>query len=240
MSEYNRPNAAYAYGSGMTLNQYIRKVFVLMAAGLGITTAVALFGFFSFMNQGIVYKLLVGSPMIAIILLVAELGCAIAMSAGITRFSTGTCTGLFMAYSVLTGLTFSFLPMTYGISNVFTAFLFAAVLFVCCAVIGYTTNVDLTKFTGLLFGALLALVIMTVVSMFVPMLRNSLFIGYAGLLIFLALTAFDMQKIKHFYYGTGDGDTIRANLAVYSAFQLYLDFINIFLYILRILGNRRD
>lgn len=239
MSEYNRPNA-YAYTSGITLNEYIRKIFALMAGGLGITTVIAALGYFSFASGGIVYKLLVSMPFIAIILLLAEIGCAIAMSAGITRFSTGTCTALFFVYSALTGITFSVLPMSYGISTVFTAFLFAAVLFVCCAVIGYTTNVDLTKFSGLLMGALLALVIMTVISMFVPALRNSLFIGYAGLLIFLALTAFDMQKIKKFYYGTGEGDTIRANLAVYSAFQLYLDFINIFLYVLRILGNRKN
>lgn len=240
MSEYNRPNTAYAYGSGITLNQYVRKVFAIMAAGLAITTAVAAFGFFSFMNQGIFYKLLAGSSFLPLILLFAQFGVAIAMSAGISRFSTGTCTGLFLAYSALTGVTFSILPMAYGLSTVFSAFLFAAVLFVCCAIIGYTTNVDLTKFSGLLMGALLALIIMTVISMFVPVLRNSLIFGYVGLFIFLGLTAFDMQKIKHFYYGTAEGDTIRSNLAVYSAFQLYLDFINMFLYILRILGNRRD
>ena len=240
MSEYNRPGTAYTYESGATLNQYIRKVFALMAGGLAITTAIAAFGFFSFANGGIVYQILAAGRFLPIVLVLVQFGVAIAMSAGISRFSTGTCTALFFIYSAITGMTFSILPMVYGISTVFTAFLFAAVLFVCCAVIGYTTNVDLTKFSGLLMGALLALVIMTVISMFVPVLRNSLFIGYAGLLIFLALTAYDMQKIKHFYYGTAEGDTIRANLAVYSAFQLYLDFINIFLYILRILGNRRD
>ncbi len=241
MSEFNRPNAAYAYESGMTLNEYIRKVFLLMTGGLAVTTAVAAFGFISFVNQGIVYQLLAGIPFLSIVLLVAQLGIAIALGAGISRFSTGTCTGLFFGYSALTGLTFSILPMAYGISNVFVAFLFAAVLFACCAVIGYTTHVDLTRFTGLLFGGLLALVIMSVLSIFIPVLRNSLFIGYAGLLLFLVLTAFDMQKIRSFYYGTADGDSIRSNLAVYSAFQLYLDFINIFLYVLRILGNsRRD
>lgn len=240
MSEYNRPGTAYTYESGVTLNQYIRKVFALMAGGLAITTVIAALGFFSFANGGIVYNILSVGRFLPIILVLVQFGLAIALSAGISRFSTGTCTALFFVYSAITGLTFSILPMVYGISTVFTAFLFAAVLFVCCAVIGYTTNVDLTKFSGLLMGALLALVIMTVISMFVPVLRNSLFIGYAGLLIFLALTAYDMQKIKQFYYGTAEGDTIRANLAVYSAFQLYLDFINIFLYILRILGNRRD
>ena len=240
MSEFNRPGAAYTYGDGTTLNAYVRKVFTLMGIGLGLTAAVAFFGYTSLMSGGIVYKLFTSSSIFTWILVLAELGIAFAMSMGINRFSTGTCTGLFMAYSVLTGLTFSFLPLEFGVATVFSAFLFAAVLFVCCAIIGYTTNVDLTKFTGLLFGALLALVITTVISLFVPALRDSLFISYAGLLIFLALTAFDMQKIKQFYYGTGADGTIRSNLAVYSAFQLYLDFINIFIYILRIMGRRRD
>ena len=238
MSEFNRPNTAYAYGSGTTMKQYVRKVFLLMSGALAITAGTAALGYFSFMGQGIVYKTLVSFPFVAWLFLIAELGVAFAMSAGITRFSTGTCRILFFVYSFLTGLTFSFLPMAYGITTLFTAFLFAASLFVCCAIIGMTTNTDLTKFRGLLMGALLALVLMSVLSIFIPVLRNNLLLGYAGLFVFLGLTAYDMQKIKSFYYGTADGETIRANLAVYGAFQLYLDFINIFLRILSILGNR--
>jgi FtsH-binding integral membrane protein len=240
MSEFNRPGAAYTYSDGTALNAYVRKVFALMGIGLGVTAAVAFFGYMSLVSGGIVAKLFLSSSAFTWILVLAELGIAFALSLGISRFSTGTCTGLFMAYSVLTGLTFSFLPLEFGVSTVFSAFLFAAVLFICCTVIGYTTNVDLTKFSGLMMGALLALVVTTVISIFVPVLRNSLFISYAGLLIFLAITAFDMQKIKSFYYGTGTDGTIRSNLAVYSAFQLYLDFINIFIYILRIMGRNRD
>lgn len=240
MSEFNRPGAAYTYESGTTLNAYVRKVFAIMASGVGVTALVAFLGYLSFSSGGFAYQLLVSFPFVSWILLIAELGIAIAMSAGITRFSTGTCTALFFVYSALTGVTFSFLPAAYGISTIFTAFLFAAVLFACCAIIGYTTNVDLTRFGGLLMGGLLALVIMTVISLFIPALRNSLFIGYIGLGLFLAITAFDMQRIKQFYYGTGTDGTMRSNLAVYAAFQLYLDFINIFLKVLQILGNRRD
>ena len=239
MSEYNRPDA-YAYESGTSLNAYVRKVFAIMGLGLGVTSLVAFLSYLSLMNGGIVYKIFTGSSLIAIILLVAQLGVAIALSAGLTRFSTGTCTALFFAYSALTGVTFSFLPLQFGVGTVFTAFLFAAVLFGCCAIIGYTTSVDLTKFSGLFMGGLLALILMSVISMFVPALRDSLIFGYLGLALFLGITAFDMQKIKQFYYGSGVDGTIRSNLAVYSAFQLYLDFINIFLYVLRILGNRRD
>jgi FtsH-binding integral membrane protein len=112
------------------------------------------------------------------------------------------------------------------------------VLFISCAIIGHTTSVDLSRFTGLLFGALLAVVIVSVLGIFIPALRGSLLIGYAGLIVFLGLTAFDMQKIKQYYYVPDE--KIKGNLAVYSAFQLYLDFINILLYILRILGNSKS
>ena len=236
MSEYNSQSQVY-YESGESLRTYITKVFTTMTIGLLITTLVAFDGYLSLMRGGIFLQVLSSAPWIVYVLLFAELGVAIAMSMGITKFSPMTCRILFFVYSALTGLTFSTLPLAYGVTTVFTAFLFAAVLFACCAVIGHTTNVDLTQFRGLLMGALLALVLVSVISLFVPVLRESMWIGYLGLAVFLGLTAFDMQKIKQFYYGTGEG-TIRESLAVYGAFQLYLDFINMFLYILRILGSR--
>jgi FtsH-binding integral membrane protein len=236
MSEYNSQSQVY-YESGESLRTYITKVFTTMTIGLLITTLVAFDGYLSLMRGGIFLQVLSSAPWIVYVLLFAELGVAIAMSMGITKFSPMTCRILFFVYSALTGLTFSTLPLAYGVTTVFTAFLFAAVLFACCAVIGHTTNVDLTQFRGLLMGALLALVLVSVISLFVPVLRESMWIGYLGLAVFLGLTAFDMQKIKQFYYGTGEG-TIRESLAVYAAFQLYLDFINMFLYILRILGSR--
>ena len=239
MSEYNRPDALYS-ADGQSLQKYVAKIFGLMGIGLAITTVVAVLCYFSLISGGLVYQLLSTSTMFTLILLAAQFGLVIALTAGLTRFSTGTCYALFFGYAALTGVTFGFLPIQFGMATVFSAFLFAAVLFGCCAVIGFTTNVDLTKFRGLLMGGLLALIITTIISLFVPVLRDSLFIGYAGLLLFLALTAFDMQKIKAFYYGTGVDGTVRSNLAVYGALQLYLDFINIFLYVLRIRGRNRD
>ena len=235
MSEFNRPESYYSAGQTDTLNSYITKVFTIMGLGLFVTAAVAFAGFM-FSEQMI--RFLAGNSFLVILMLVAEFGVAIALSAGLTKFSTGVCRILFLAYAALTGFTFSFVLMAYDMNTIFVAFLFSAVLFVSCAIIGHTTKVDLTKFSGLLFGALLALVIMTVISIFVPVLRNNILFGYLGLFIFLVYTAFDMQKIKKYYYNVGEG-TIKENLAIYGAFQLYLDFINIFIYILRILGNRR-
>lgn len=237
MSEFNR-SESYIRESEGSLNAYIAKVFTIMGAGLGITTVIAYLSYLSFMSGGFVYRMLVTtSPIVFFALFFVEIGIAIAMGRGITRFSTGTCRLLFFVYSAITGITFGILPIGYGVDTLFVAFLFAAVLFACCAIIGYTTNIDLTRFQGLLFAGLITVVVLSVLSMFVPVLRDSLLIGYLGLVVFLGLTAYDMQKIKYFYYNGVEG-TVKENLAVYAAFELYLDFINIFLYILRILGSR--
>ena len=105
--------------------------------------------------------------------------------------------------------------------------------------IGHVTNVDLTKYQGILLGGLFALIIASVVSIFIPALRDNLLIAYLGLFIFMIYTAFDIQRIKQFYYMTADGTDQRDKLAIYGALQLYLDFVNMFLYLLRILGRRR-
>ena len=237
MSEFNRTNS-YVNESGDTLQAYITKVFLLMGIGLGITALVAFLSYMSLVSGGFVAQLL-ANPFTLILLIVAELGIAVAMSAGITRFSTGLCRVLFFAYSALTGITFGVLPMVYGIDTMFVAFIFATVLFVSCAVIGYTTKVDLTRFSGILMAGLIAVVVLSLLSIFIPVLRNNLIIGYLGLLVFLGLTAFDMQRIKSFYYNGIEGE-MKENLAVFGAFELYLDFINILLRVLQILGSRNN
>ena len=238
MSEFNQSNI-YERDETSGLKAYITKVFTIMGGGLALTGFVAWQGYKSLMlGRGFIANLFYGFPQIAWILLIAEFGIVIGLSAGLRKMSTGLATGLFLAYALITGLTFSYIPFLYGIHTVFTAFVYAAVLFVSCAIIGHTTSVDLSRFTGLLFGALLAVVIVSVLGIFIPALRGSLLIGYAGLIVFLGLTAFDMQKIKQYYYVPDE--KIKGNLAVYSAFQLYLDFINILLYILRILGNSKS
>ncbi len=237
MSEFNRPENMYAE-SGISINAYITRVFTIMGLGVALTAAVAFLGYNSLMNGGILASIFFGNAFMIFVPLIVQLGIAIAMGTGLTKFNTTTLYVLFFVYSAITGITFSVLPAAYGIDTLGTAFLFAAVLFVSCAIIGHTTSVDLSRFTGLLFGALLAVVIVSVLGIFIPALRGSLLIGYAGLIVFLGLTAFDMQKIKQYYYVPDE--KIKGNLAVYSAFQLYLDFINILLYILRILGNSKS
>lgn len=236
MSEFNRESV---YSAGTTLQQYITKVFTIMGIGVGITGLVAWFGYMNLINGGWLYDILVSSyTFFMLIVCAAQIGIAVAMGRGLTTMKTSTAKTLFFVYSALTGLTCSVLPLAFGISTVFTAFAFAAVMFGSCAVIGHFTNVDLSKFSGLMIGGLFAMVIASVLSMFIPALQGTLVISYIGIILFMALTAWDMQKIKNYYYSTMHDGTLSGNLAIYSAFQLYLDFINLFLYILRILGNR--
>ena len=113
-------------------------------------------------------------------------------------------------------------------------------LFGSCAVIGATTHRDLSQFSTLLMGGLITLVIASIASIFIPALRDSLFLSYLGVIIFLGLTAWDMQRIKSMYYSVGGYGQLADNLAIYGAFELYLDFINIFLYVLRIFGRNSN
>ena len=242
MSEFNQ-SQTYVNEAGTTLNAYITKVFTMMGIAVLITAAVAFAGYMSLINGGLLYNAYMSGAISIgyIVCMIAQFGVCIFLSLRITKMETRTATILLYAYAALTGVTFSVLPMAFDIATVFTAFAFAAVMFFCCAVIGHTTSVDLTKFSGLLVGGLIALVVATVASIFIPALRDSLAISYIGVLLFLVITAWDMQKIKQFYYGTQGGiGTLGGNLAVYGAFQLYLDFINLFLRILRILGSRSN
>lgn len=242
MSEFNQ-SQTYVNEAGITLNAYITKVFTMMGIAVLITAAVAFGGYMSLVNGGFLMNMYLsgGISILYLVAAIAQFGICIFLSMKITSMQTKTATILLYAYAAMTGVTFAVLPLAFDVATVFSAFAFAAVMFFSCAVIGHTTNVDLTKFSGLLIGGLIALVLASVLSLFIPALRDSLVISYIGVILFLFLTAWDMQKIKQFYYGTQGGvGTLGGNLAVYGAFQLYLDFINIFLQVLRILGSRSN
>lgn len=242
MSEFNQ-SQTYVNEAGTTLNAYITKVFTMMGIAVLITAVVAFAGYMSLVSGGFMMQAYMSGAMSIgyIVCLIAQFGICIFLSMRITKMETKTAQILLYAYAAVTGITFAVLPLAFDVATVFSAFAFAAVMFFCCAIIGHTTSVDLTKFSGLLIGALIALVVATLLSFFIPVLRDSLIISYIGVILFLVITAWDMQKIKQFYYGTQGGiGTIGGNLAVYGAFQLYLDFINLFLRILRILGSRSN
>lgn len=234
MSEFNRENV---YSASDGFQRYMTKVFSTMGIGLAITALIAYAGYVNLMNGGFMMKFAL-SGFSNIIMLFVQLGICIALGRGLQTMDPAQSKILFFVYSAVTGLTFSVLPLAFGVATVFTAFAFAAVMFFSTAIIGHFTNVDLTKFSGILMGGLLSLVLVSILGMFIPSIGNSLFISYAGIVIFMGLTAWDTQKLKAYYYQAQGSDILTANLAVYGAFQLYLDFINIFLYVLRIVGSR--
>ena len=219
MSEFDRNNVYGAYDEQAGLKAYITKVFTHMGIGLTITAAVAYLFYHSLVTRGTLARIVFYSEsalFIQIGLLISQFVLVISLNAAITRLSKGACNALFLTYAALSGVTFGVIPLAYGVGVVFQAFVFAAILFISCA-----------------------LVIASIVSIFIPALRNNLLIAYLGLFIFMIYTAFDIQRIKQFYYMTADGTDQRDKLAIYGALQLYLDFVNMFLYLLRILGRRR-
>ena len=238
MSEFNT-NTYYQDESVDGLKSYVNGVFVKMGIAMLITTLVAFAGYYSLDTGGFMYNMLFNGTysIVSLILVFVQLGLCIALSAKVQTMNPSTAKLLFYIYAAVTGFTFSVLPLSFGLTTVFSAFAFAAVMFFACAIIGHTTNVDLSKFSGLLMGGLIALVIAGIASIFIPGIDIA--VSFVGVILFLFLTAWDMQKIKQYYYGTNGGyGQFAENLSTMGAFQLYLDFINLFLYVLRILGSR--
>lgn len=178
------------------------------------------------------------TPGLVIGVIVAQLGLVLVLSLGINRMSPAVATVLFFVYAALVGVTFAFVFELYTAQSIFTTFLIASAMFAVLAFLGATTQRDLTSLGTILFAALIALIIATVVNIFVASSALYWVTTYAGVLIFAGLTAYDMQKLKRYGEGTQGGeDSERA--AVVGALALYLDFINLFLFLLRIFGTRR-
>ena len=146
---------------------------------------------------------------------------------------------MFIVYSVINGVLLSFIFLAYTMSSISTVFFITAGTFGVMALIGYTTKTDLSKLGSILFMALIGLIIATVVNMFVHSSGLQLIISYVGVLIFVGLTAYDTQKIKQMLNEQSSADESAQKLALLGALSLYLDFVNLFIHLLRILGDRR-
>lgn len=169
------------------------------------------------------------------ILLIVELGLAIFLSARIHKMSPTTARICYLLYTFFTGLTFSSIFIVYKIESIMLVFLVTAILFLIFAIIGKTTKVDLTKISTILLMALLGIIIWTIINIFLQNSTFDMILSGISVLIFLGFIAYDIQKIKRL-----DGWVNEENLAVIGAFELYLDFINIFLDLLNLFGNSKD
>lgn len=170
----------------------------------------------------------------------APIGFVLLMSFGINRLSFPVLTGLFLVYSVIMGMSLSFIFIVYKLGSIFSIFGVAAAMFGVMAIAGYTTKTDLTKMGSLLFMALIGILIASLVNFFMHSSGLSYIISFVAVIVFTGLTAYDVQKLKEIGANTEAGTEATAKLSILGALTLYLDFINLFLALLRLFGSRRD
>lgn len=214
----------------------MRKVYLWMTLALVITGFTA-FGIAS--NPGIAYAI-VTNRLLFWGLVIAEFGLVIGISGAINKLSAVTATLLFVLYSIVNGATLSVIFMAYTMSSIASVFFITAGLFGVMAFIGYTTKTDLTSIGKILFMALIGIILATIVNLFVGSSMLNMIVSYVGVVIFTGLTAYDSQKIKNMLYNADSMDEGMQKIALLGSLTLYLDFINLFLMLLRIFGGNRD
>ena len=212
----------------------MRKVYVWMTLALVITGFTA----YGVANSPGVLQAIYSNPVIFWGLIIAEFGLVIGVSAAINRLSLTTATLMFILYSVINGAMLSSVFLVYTQSSIAMVFFITAGTFGTMALVGYTTKTDLTSMGKYLFMALIGLIIATLVNLFVKSSGMTLVLSYVGVLIFVGLTAYDSQKIKEMLLQAPDAGEGAQKLALLGALTLYLDFINLFIYLLRIFGKR--
>lgn len=212
----------------------MRKVYVWMTLALVITGLTA----YGVASSPAVLKMLYSNPAVFWILIIAELALVFGVTAAINRISLTTATLMFVLYSVLNGAMLSSIFLVYTASSIATVFFITAGTFGAMALVGYTTKTDLSSMGKILFMALIGLIIATIVNLFIKSSGLNLILSYVGVLIFVGLTAWDSQKIKNMMLQAPDASEGMQKMALLGALTLYLDFINLFIYLLRIFGRR--
>ncbi|EFB76420.1 Bax inhibitor-1/YccA family protein [Subdoligranulum variabile] len=235
----NYNDISYAESPFGTLSQYMTKTFGWMFAGLLVTFAVGI----GTVTSGLVW--LFASTGLIFLTAIAELVMVFVLSARITHIQPGTATGLFFGYAVLNGVNLSTIFLVYDVGSLVLAFLVGAVYFGVMAVYGATTRRDLTGWGPKLFAGLIAMLVCSLVGSLFSLFGvrfglMDLVLCAIGLLIFMGLTAYDTQMLKHHYAYFGGDAAMLHKASIIGALNLYLDFINIFLYILRMVGRRND
>ena len=224
------------YAMSTAFPALMRKVFVWMTLALAITGLTA----YGVATSPALLSLIFSSKVTFFGLIIAEFALVFAISGAINRLSLSTATLLFILYSVVNGATLSTIFFAFSVATIGKVFFITAGTFGAMTLVGYTTKTDLTSMGKLLFMALLGIIIASVVNMFVASSGLDLILSYVGVLVFVGLTAYDTQKIKQMCQSAPDAGESTQKLALIGALSLYLDFINLFLYLLRIFGNNRD
>ena len=219
------------------VNDFVRSVYNWMAVGLALTGFVA----FYVANNATMLRF-ISSPFIQILLFLSVLGLVFSISGMVNRMSAGTATGLFVLYSALMGILLSPIFLIYTGASIVSTFFICAGTFVGCSIYGWSTKKDLTSWGGFLTMGLIGIIIASLVNMFFRSSAMSMIISYIGVIVFVGLTAYDTQKLKNMALAQPaglDGAVVRKG-AIVGALSLYLDFINLFLMLLRIFGLSRE
>jgi FtsH-binding integral membrane protein len=220
------------------VNSFVRSVYNWMSLGLALTGFIA----YAVANMPAVRGIIFGSGIVFFGLIIAQLALVFIISSRIYRMQAGTATALFIVYSALNGATLSSIFLAYAQSTIASTFFVCSGTFVACSIYGWTTRRDLTSMGGFLTMGLIGIVAASLVNLFIQSNAVSTVVSYIGVLVFVGLTAYDTQDIKNM--ATAQPHDIDAGAArkgaILGALKLYLDFINLFLMLLRIFGGGRE
>lgn len=215
-------------------SRFMNSVYAWMCAGLALTAVVA----WATSQSPSMMKMLFSSGLVWV-LIIAQLVLVVVISAAVNRINAVTATGLFLLYAALNGLTLSAIFLLYNLPTLGGAFAVSAGMFGATSLYGYVTKRDLSRLGGFLFMALIGLILASVVNIFVASSALYWLVTYAGVLIFVGLTAYDTQKLKQMGAQVEGNAAMSARMSVVGSLVLYLDFINLFLFMLRIMGGGR-
>lgn len=238
---YNKVDiASEKYESISFAKTFISNVFAWMFLALAVTAATA---YFFASDPALINSLrnpqTGGMSTLGWVVFLAPFALVLLMSAGYHRLSFGVLSLLFMVFAVLLGMSLSFILLVYTASSIALTFIVTSAMFGIMALVGYTTKTDLTKFGSLMMMGLFGIIIASIANFFMKSSSLEYIISFIGVVVFTGLTAYDVQKLKRIANGTQYGNESTKKLIILGALNLYLDFVNLFLFLLRFLGNRK-
>jgi len=235
MEDYSKPRYASQDAIAGEQQRFMVRVYNWMGAGLALTGGMSWFA----MNNDTIINILNTQPILLIGLFIVEIGLVFYLAARVMTMSASQAMGVFFLYAGLNGVTLAPLFLLYTSASLASTFLVTAGMFGAMSFYGYTTKKDLTSWGSFLFMGLIGILLASIVNIFMQSSAIYWVVTYAGILIFVGLTAYDTQKIKEMNILGNEGTEEDTKEAIRGALKLYLDFINLFIMLLRVMGDRR-
>lgn len=235
MKDYTNLNAQTQTGIDAGLRAYMLRVYNYMGFALAVTGLVAFFT----ANTPALLNVIFGNPIITWVVMLAPLGMVLWLSFGINKMKAETAQLVFWAYSVVMGLSLASIFLVYTGASIAKVFFITSATFGAMSLWGYTTKKDLSGMGSFLLMGLIGIIIASLVNIFLKSSQLEFVVSILGVLIFVGLTAYDTQKIKQTYFALAGNAEAASKAAIMGALNLYLDFINLFLHLLRFMGDRR-